>query len=133
MLDERLSLLKGTDLKLFNANGQTFLYSLERGAAGYSGIMANYHPDLLVWLFENFEKQPETASFLSNALSMSAFTENGAYPSAAKYYLNKVGIKMDEFARSSDKKLLTGYQRLVVDQMYVFNNQLRTIIKEGTL
>ena len=133
MLDERLSLLKGTDLKLFNANGQTFLYSLERGAAGYSGIMANYHPDLLVWLFENFEKQPETASFLSNALSMSAFTENGAYPSAAKYYLNKVGIKMAEFARSSDKKLLTGYQRLVVDQMYVFNNQLRTIIKEGTL
>ncbi len=133
LLAQRLEQLKGSDMKLFNANEQTFLYTLERGGAGYSGIMANYHPDLLVWLFENFEKQPEMASFLSNALSMSAFTENGAYPSAAKYYLNKVGIKMDEFARSSDTKLLTGYQRLVVDQMYVFNNQLRTIIKGGTL
>lgn len=129
MLDERLSLLKGTDLKLFNANGQTFLYSLERGAAGYSGIMANYHPDLLAWLFENYNKDKEKAYFISNALCMSAFTENNAYPCTAKYYLNKLGIKMDLFARSSDEKRMTGYQKLCIDKMFDFDNGLRKIIR----
>ena len=129
MLSDRLEQIKGSSLKLFNANGQTFLYSLERGASGYSGIMANYHPDLLVWLFENFKKDKEKAYFISNALCMSAFTENNAYPCTAKYYLNKAGIKMDLFARSSDEKRMTGYQKLCIDKMFDFDDSLRKIIR----
>lgn len=45
MLDARLEQLKGTSIKLFNANSQTFLYTLRHGAAGFSGIMGNFHPD----------------------------------------------------------------------------------------
>ncbi len=128
MLAERLEMIKNSSMMIFNANGQTFLYSLERGAAGYSGIMANYHPDLLCWLFENFDKDREKAYFISNALCMSAFTENNSYPCSAKYYLNKVGIEMDLFARSSNEKRMTGYQKLCMDKMFDFDNELRSII-----
>ena len=58
VLAHRLEQLNGSGCKLFNANIQTLLYSLKKGAAGYSGIMANFHPNLIVWLYENYEKQP---------------------------------------------------------------------------
>lgn len=118
LLSERLGLLRGTTLKLFNANGQTCLHSLKQGASGYSGIMANFHPDLYVWLCQNFKAYPEKAEVLSNALSMMAFTENPAYPYTAKYYLNQYAVVMDAYARSCDEKQLTKYQKLCVTQMH---------------
>src|SRR5690606_39097184 len=45
MLSERLDIIRETPLKLFNANTTTLLHSLEQGGAGYSGVMANIHPD----------------------------------------------------------------------------------------
>ena len=39
---------------LFNANAQTLLPSLELGAAGFSGVMANFHPDLYARLYQLF-------------------------------------------------------------------------------
>lgn len=123
LLKERLELLEGSDCALFNANEQTLVHSLKCGASGYSGIMANFHPGLLVWLFENYNT--EKAETISDILSMSAFTESPAYPCTAKYYLNLEGIPMDIYARSADHKNLTSYQRLIVEQMYHLNNNLK--------
>ena len=60
LIAERIKLLDGR-IQLFNANCATALETFESGADGFSGIMANYHPDLLVWLYENFRAQPEKA------------------------------------------------------------------------
>lgn len=125
MLAERLEILKDSGMMLFNANSQTLLYSLKKGANGFSGIMANFHPDLLAWLYNNYEKEPEKAEQLSNVLSMVAFTESMAYPCMAKYYLNLEGIEMDCFSRSCDSKRFTEYQRYVVGQMYDLTKELR--------
>ena len=125
MIKSRLEQLKGSDLMMFNANAQTFLYSLQNGAAGYSGIMANIHPDLLAYIQNNYNAKPPECQKLSNILSMAAFTESPAYPCTAKYYLEKEGIKMDTYSRSSDKKLLTPYQKLVFDQLYELNTEIR--------
>lgn len=122
--------LAGTDCLLFNANEQTALYSLQNGGSGYSGIMANFHPDLLVWLYENYKTNPEKAEKLSDILSMMAFTENPAYPCTAKYYLGFEGFHMETLARSSDEKRLTEYQKYVVRQMYSLNNELRKTFLE---
>lgn len=46
----KLEVIKGTNLKLFNANTSTLLETLELGASGYSGVMANFHPELYVKL-----------------------------------------------------------------------------------
>ena len=126
LLKERIELLKGSGCKLFNANGQTFLTSVKAGGSGYSGIMANFHPDLYAWLFENFKSRPEEAEELSAILSMAAFTESPAYPCTAKYYLQYEGIQMDTFARSADEKLVTEYQKEVMQQMYHLNELLRS-------
>ena len=42
--------VKGTGLKIFNANGATLLQSLRMGCAGYSGVMANFHTRFYAWL-----------------------------------------------------------------------------------
>ena len=123
LLKKRLEFLNGSDCALFNANEQTLVHSLKYGASGYSGIMANFHPRLLVWLFENFEN--EQSETISDILSMSAFTESPAYPCTAKYYLNLEGIPMDIYSRSADHKNLTEYQKMIVKQMYHLNNTLK--------
>lgn len=117
LLDARLAQLRGSDLLLFNANAQTLLYSLERGAAGYSGIMANFHPDLFACLCAHFAEDAEKTKRLSALLGMMAWTESPAYPCTAKWYLNAHGVPMNTAARSADEKLLTPYQKLTVEQM----------------
>lgn len=126
LLKERAEQLKGTGFMLFNANGQTFLHSLKCGADGYSGIMANFHPELYSWIYKNFKAQPEKAEALSDAISMMAFTESPAYPCTAKYYQNKYAVPMSIESRSGDPKKLTSYQKLIVDQMYSMQMKLRS-------
>lgn len=131
MLTERMELLKDTEIMLFNANAQTLLHTLRGGAAGYSGIMANFHPDLLTWVCENFERQAEKTEKIFNMLSMMAFTESLAYPCTAKYYLNLVGVPMTTESRTRDPKQLTNYHKLVVRQMVELNRELLAITEEG--
>ena len=115
---ERCEILKGSDLRLFNANCQTLLQSLKDGGSGYCGIMCNYHPKLYVWLCENFEKAPERAEKLQRFLTLSGFTESGLpYPLTAKYHMNLVGNSTVNYARNTDPKRLTPYVRFCVDQM----------------
>ncbi len=129
MLNQRLNQLKDSDIKLFNANSQTLLHTLKNGAAGYSGVMANFHPDLYSWLFNNFKKQPEKAQTVSDFLSLTAFTESMAYPCTAKYYLKYEGFDMDTFSRSCNSQALTQYQKHVLAQLYRQTEIYRNLIK----
>ncbi len=129
MLTARLRQLEGSGIKLFNANEQTFLHTLRHGAAGYSGIMANFHPRLLVWLWEHFRTEPEKAQRLSDLLSMTAFTEGPAYPCTAKYYLGFKGFDIDIYSRSASPSKLTPYQKLVMEQLYRTEMALEDTIK----
>ncbi len=130
MLKKRLELLDGSGCMLFNANAQSLLHSLKCGAAGYSGIMANFHPDLYVWLCENFEKEPEKAEILQAYLGIDAFVECMDYPVTAKYYLKYNGINIDLSTRSADPKNFTEYQRLVTDQQAMLADYVRNLIKK---
>lgn len=116
-LEGRLKQLEGTGIGLFNANEQTLLHSLRHGGFGYSGIMGNYHPKLLVWLCKNYLKQPEKAEKLMNLLSMCAFTENEYYPMTAKYHFNLEGIPMSLTSRTVKYPDLNAYQRFVTEQL----------------
>lgn len=129
MLDARLEQLKGTSIKLFNANSQTFLYTLRHGAAGFSGIMGNFHPDLYAWVCENYEKEPEKAERVQGFLTLTAFLEVLAYPQTAKYHMNKVGVHMSLWSRSCDQKKFTKYQRMIIDELMNTENYIREIIK----
>lgn len=101
LIAHRIKLLDGK-IQLFNANCATLLDTLRAGAAGFSGIMANYHPDLFVWLYANYEKQPEKADELMAALSVLSGTERACYPVCCKYHMGLVGVPMEIISRSRD-------------------------------
>ena len=129
MLLARLEQLNGTGVKLYNANSQTLLYTLQNGGAGFSGIMGNFHPDLYAWLCENYDKEPEKAQQVQNFIGLAAFTESLSYPLTAKYHMNTVGVPMSLWSRSRDHKQFTKYQRMIVDDMIKAENDIRAIIK----
>lgn len=89
-LATRLEALKGTGMKLFNANAATLLTSLRMGAAGYSSVMANFFPELYVWLCRHFAENPAKAEALQDFLSVTSLAEFVHYPTCAKYYLQDI-------------------------------------------
>ena len=118
LLKERLDQLRGTQFKLLNANCQTILSSLRDGGAGYCGIMANFHPQLYKWLFENFEKDPKTADLVQSLLGTIGFTEGGMpYPLTAKFHMGLEGIPTENIARNRKSEELTDYMKDCTRQM----------------
>jgi len=87
----RLALIKGSRLHIANANGQTLLASLQAGAHGYSGVMTNFHPELYVWLCDNWDTAPESAQAVSDYLSAASLLEYLDYPICAKDYQLSIG------------------------------------------
>ncbi|WP_409306848.1 dihydrodipicolinate synthase family protein [Pectobacterium sp. B1J-3] len=90
-IQRRLQRVAGSRLHLANANSQTLLASFQAGCQAYSGIMANFHPQLYVWLYENWRDQPQQALALADYLSTSALVENLDYPACAKFFQQQIG------------------------------------------
>ena len=120
--------LKDTPIALFNANAQTLLYSLQNGASGYSGVMANFHPEIYVWLCKNQTEQE--AEYISDELSMYATIEFFSYPVCAKYHFNLKGIPMELYARSVDSKLFKPYEKHIINELFRLEEKLRAKVYE---
>lgn len=129
-IGERLKWCAGSSIKLFNANAQTLLKSLQDGAAGYCGVMANFHPELYVWLMKHWHSESEKASLIQDFLCLSTVVEGMNYPCSAKYYLDHViNIPMELTSRSADPNAFTSYHRHCVDQFAEINSFVREQLK----
>ncbi len=124
LIAHRVKLLDGK-VQLFNANAATILETLESGADGFSGIMANYHPDLYVWLCDNYLKKPEKAKKLAAALSILSAAEGYGHPIAAKYHMSRVGVPMELISRSALPNNFTPLRRHAVDDVITAEEMLR--------
>lgn len=125
VIAKRLEICRGSNLRIFNANAQTLLSTLRNGAAGYCGVMANFHPAIYSWLVKS-DLASEEASLVQDYLGLAATIEALTYPCCAKYYLDKYeGIHMEITARSNDCELLTSYQRGCVDQLAELSYEVR--------
>ena len=103
---EKLAAIRGTNLKLYNANTTTALESLLDGAPGYSGIMANFHPELYVWLTRN-PRHPK-AQRVQDMLTLSSLIERQLYPVNAKHHLKEIEkLPITTFSRAQDDALLS--------------------------
>jgi 4-hydroxy-tetrahydrodipicolinate synthase len=121
----KLDAINGSGLKIFNANTATLLETFKLGVSGYSGIMANFHPDLYVWLAKNWSTSPEESEQLSNFLSVAAFIERQLYPVNAKYNMNLEGIDVNTFSRSRNHEELTNTYKLEVRQLLAMTKAYR--------
>lgn len=114
---EKLKVIEGTELKLFNANSATLLESLELGASGYSGVMANFHPEIYTWLTEHFREQPAKARLWNDFLTAASFIECKSYPVNAKHILMEKGIFNSIHTRTKSPDLLDDTGRKEVEQL----------------
>jgi len=111
-------------LNIYNANSATLLESLKFGIAGYSGIMANFHPEFYVWLLRNWQDQMEAADHLSSFLTMSSWIEKQLYPVNAKYYLMLEGVLDNYLCRVKDFTQFSATDRHEVEQVRRFSQTL---------
>lgn len=127
-IQAKVDAVKGTDLKIFNANCATILESLKMGCAGFSGVMANFHSDLYAWLCANYEKEPEKAQLVQDFVGAASVIECQCYPVNAKYHMNLEGVKMNIFSRSKDMAELTGSRKIEVEELYRLTNFFRKTV-----
>lgn len=127
LIAHRCELLAGTPMKLYNANAQTLLDTLRTGAAGYCGVMCNFHPDLYTRLCDVFADDPAEAERLQAFLGTAAFTESLAYPVTAKYHLKEIaGLPLDSLeTRKRPVSDLTRYHRDCIQQMERLAEKMR--------
>ena len=124
-LKEKLEAVKDSSIKIFNANAATLLESLKLGCHGYSGVMANFHPDLYSALIKaNSEGDEEKAEFLQNLVGFFSVAECQCYPVNAKYYVGLDGVNIGIHTRTRNAAELTESRRLEMDQMYAFTQEI---------
>ncbi|WP_249864035.1 dihydrodipicolinate synthase family protein [Paenibacillus konkukensis] len=116
-LAAKLEAVKGSPLQIFNANSATLLASLKLGAAGFSGVMANFHPDLYVRLTARWQEEPEAAEAIQAFIGAASLIELQQYPVNAKYHLGRKGLDIGLHCRSKDAAVFGGNHRLEVEQL----------------
>jgi 4-hydroxy-tetrahydrodipicolinate synthase len=117
----RVQLIAGSRLHIANANGQTLLASLRAGCHGYSGIMTNFHPELYVWLCENWREEAEKAEIVSDYLTTASLVECLDYPICAKDYQLSIGNfkTVASRVRESDNYYSGHFQTTVQQMMHL--------------
>jgi len=125
MLKERIAITNASGLKLYNANTATLLESLRLGCDGFSGIMANFHPELYIWLTKNFESNK--ADFIQHFATMAGNVYCRAYPNNAKYYMQLTGVPIEHYSRENKDELFTPLIMDETEQFYKLWNELNIL------
>ena len=117
VIRERLGLIAGSGIKLYNANAATLLASLRAGASGYCGVMAAFFPLFYRELCSRATDNAPGADKLQQFLGPLSLLEKGGYPLNAKVFLHKQGILASAFTRSLNASELDEYLVLILDQV----------------
>lgn len=105
---EKLAVIRDTPLKLYNAHIATLLESLRNGAYGFSGIMANFHPEVYVWLTRNIHHP--NAEKVQHVLTAASLLEHELYPTNAKFFLKEIAkLPITTRCRVQDDRLLSAH------------------------
>ncbi|WP_028548303.1 dihydrodipicolinate synthase family protein [Paenibacillus sp. UNC451MF] len=126
---DKLDAVRGSQLQIFNANSATLLESLKLGAAGFSGVMANFHPDLYVRLTELWSVEPDAAETIQSFAGAASLVELQMYPINAKYHLQQRGLPITLHCRSKDASAFRENHRREVEQL----DSLYKLVKGGFL
>lgn len=129
LLKERIEIVKGSQIKLYNANSATLYESFKMGCDGYSGVMANFHPDLYVWLWKNFAKSPEKAKEVSDFITIASYIETQNYPCNAKHYLKLEGLNIEDYSRKIPANKFTNTDKLGAEYLRDMSKRFSEYIK----
>jgi len=124
-LKKRQEAVKGTPLKIYNANTTTLLESLRLGINGYSGIMANFHADLYTALLRLNEAGDPRADSLHKFLTIASLIEYQLYPINAKYRMRLEGLSINLASRMNDISRWNPTYELEVQAIYDIEQEWR--------
>ncbi|WP_130838048.1 dihydrodipicolinate synthase family protein [Lachnoclostridium sp. Marseille-P6806] len=126
----KLSQIKGSMIRLFNANTATLLESLRDGADGYCGVMVNFHPELYEWLCSHIDDP--NADTVSDILTMCSFIEGQLYPVNAKWHLSHLrNVPIELVSRTQDCAKMNDTIISEVEQMEDLVRKIRSSLKSG--
>lgn len=114
-LDEvvrRIAVADGYRFGLYDAYMVNAVASLNAGAAGLSCIQGNIYPELIVWICENYnnEHKQEEVKVLQQFFIDSMDIVHSAYPTIAKYCLQKRGFPISTYTRRDVGELTVDLQ-----------------------
>ncbi|HZJ78669.1 MAG TPA: dihydrodipicolinate synthase family protein [Clostridia bacterium] len=118
IIGDKLKAVEGTNLKIFNANSATLLESLKIGCSGFSGVMANFHPEIYSWLCKNYKTEPEKAKLVQDFVGFFSLAECQTYPVNAKYYLSLEGLEIGYKSRAKSSDDFTRARQMEIEQMH---------------
>ena len=124
----KLDAVSGSELKIYNANSATLLDSLKIGCAGFSGVMANFHPEIYADLCNCWKDEPEKAEKLQNFAGFFSVAECQCYPVNAKYYLSLDGLDINIDSRAKNKSEFTPNRMAEIKQMYELTKDFKKLI-----
>lgn len=125
-LRARAQAVRDTRLRLFNANSPTLLSSVQAGAAGLCGVMANFHPELYVRLLELAETDLQKAEELQQELGILSNIYYEQYPSSAKAYLRMEGLTFASYGtRNCPDGNLTDTDRIDLQNRFAVTQRLQ--------
>lgn len=127
----KLAVTKDSALKIYNANTTTLLESLREGAAGFCGVMDNFHPQLYSWLCAHYKE--ERAKEVSDFLTVASLIERQCYPVNAKYYLSCLkGLHITTSCRvKEDSELTETFKKEVMALEDMTMNLVSNLRKQG--
>ncbi|NLB41404.1 MAG: dihydrodipicolinate synthase family protein, partial [Clostridiales bacterium] len=79
-----------------------------------------FHPDLYVWLINNWQKEGDKAEMLQNFLGIASLAEGQKYTINAKYHLQLEGVPVELYSRTRDYKEFGKSDRMLVRQLHGF-------------
>lgn len=113
----KLEAVKGTGLKIFNANAATLLDSMRIGACGFCGIMLNFFPKLYSDICKNYSDTSGKTDKLQDLSCVLSLIELQLYPVNAKYHLKKLGLPIELYTKSKDDSQWSRLKELEADSV----------------
>ncbi len=124
-IERKINAVKDKNFKVYNANSATLLETLNAGAAGFSGVMANFHPEIYVELCKCFKDDPERAKKLQDFVGFFSVAECQMYPVNAKYYLGLDGLDIRIDSRARDASEFARNRQLEIEQMHALTQDFK--------
>lgn len=107
----KIAAVKGTSLKIYNANIPTVLDSMQLGVKGIASIASNYYPELISYLAQNFNVIDDKIEKLNTFLTIVDPLIHEYYPFSSKHFLKLRGMKINTTSRVKNEPL--SYQGFV--------------------
>jgi len=101
----KLAAIYGTPVCWCNAHAPTLLLSLRAGGKGYSGVAANFYPELFVWLCAHALEYQAITEAMQRRLTLWDMALRQKYPALACEFLRRRGIMLQSVTREPTPKL----------------------------